>query len=151
MTLWVGATQGKSRPCQIWQPYPLRQWRCTFFSRDLTRFVIKRSCDFMDGSISLQARTLPSFMVIVITVVANSEKLVCKTSKQEKKMFLIICTILCTKILQQLQGHTPKKAELKLFSKNFAACFSESITTIFSSLGGKWLVFYFCIIFPLAL
>ena len=35
----------------------------------------------------------------------------------------------------QLQGQTAKKAELKLFSKNFTACFSESIPTIFPVYG----------------
>ena len=38
VTLWFGASQAKSPPCQVWRSQTLWSWRCDFdLSRDLTR------------------------------------------------------------------------------------------------------------------
>ena len=45
-------------------------------------------------------------------------------------------------------GTNGKKIELNFFSKDFNARFSESTTSIFSSLGYKYLVLYSTLFFP---
>ena len=78
--------------------------------------------------------------------IANSKKLLYKTSKRKKIFFDNLHHTLHQDSRVTIRSNF-KKADLNLFSKNFAACFSESTITSFSSLWRKCLVFNFYNIF----
>ena len=74
-------------------------------------------------------------LISCVYVTSKFQKARLPNQQIRKNFFLITCTILCTKILDQLQGQTTKKAALKLFPKNLTACFFESTTTVFPVYG----------------